>query len=117
MTDCGADDVAIRSPRWFLVVELLFGDVVVVIEALYRGLRLNRPSDYRGMCVAEPKALIEAFRRREDFKEYERKRKEGYENRPVMKIPARCHLPMSPVAYPASFSTAVTVTSFGCGTV
>ncbi len=76
-----------ETPDWFRGGKLSFKNAQVVIEGMYRGPRMNRPKNYRDMSREERKAWSEEYRKTDEYKEYERKRRLAYKNRPVTKFP------------------------------
>ncbi len=76
-----------EAPDGFRGGKLAFEDAVLVIEGMYRGPSLQRPSNYKDMSKEERQAWFEEYRESEAYKEIQRKRQEAYEARPVMKFP------------------------------
>ena len=74
-------------PNWFRGGRLSFDKAVVVIEGMYRGPRLDRPDNYGEMSKDERQAWIDAYRKTEAYQQYEKEKREAYENRPVWKFP------------------------------
>lgn len=73
-------------PDWFRG-KLSLENAEVVIEGMYRGPRMNRPKNYGEMTREERKAWSEEYRKTDEYQEYDRKRKEAYNNRPVTRFP------------------------------
>ncbi|WP_197455241.1 TlpA family protein disulfide reductase [Stieleria neptunia] len=74
-------------PDWFRGGELSLEKAMVVVEGMYRGPRLKRPENYREMSNEERKAWFAEFEKTDAYDEYQRKKREAYESRPVWTFP------------------------------
>lgn len=74
-------------PDWFRGGAMSPKDAIVVVEGMYRGPRMERPANYREMTTDQRKAWFAEFQKTDAYKEYDQKRREAYESRPISKFP------------------------------